>query len=127
MTDPIEESRIFAECYPALKRFAAVVGPTEWMSRWRISAAPSSISPRTNVALRDPPHRVEPLAARWPFDSVAEGARPYSWVWDAAWRPDGARLATSCRTHVEVWDTTTGDSSCLRSRATSRRPSSVEG
>ena len=29
MTDPIEESRIFAECYPALRRFAAVVGPIE--------------------------------------------------------------------------------------------------
>ncbi len=27
MTDPIEESRIFADCYPALRRFAAVVGP----------------------------------------------------------------------------------------------------
>jgi len=29
MTDPIEESRIFADCYPALRRFAAVVGPDE--------------------------------------------------------------------------------------------------
>ena len=29
MTDPAEESRIFAECYPALRRFAAVVGPEE--------------------------------------------------------------------------------------------------
>jgi DNA-directed RNA polymerase specialized sigma24 family protein len=29
MTDPIEESRIFADCYPALRRFAAVVGPVE--------------------------------------------------------------------------------------------------
>lgn len=29
MTDPIEESRIFTECYPALRRFAAVVGPAE--------------------------------------------------------------------------------------------------
>jgi len=29
MTDPIEESQIFAECYPALRRFAAVVGPIE--------------------------------------------------------------------------------------------------
>jgi RNA polymerase sigma factor (sigma-70 family) len=29
MTDPLEESRIFAECYPALRRFAAVVGPME--------------------------------------------------------------------------------------------------
>lgn len=29
MTDPAEESRIFAECYPALRRFAAVVGPSE--------------------------------------------------------------------------------------------------
>jgi RNA polymerase sigma factor (sigma-70 family) len=29
MSDPIEESRIFTECYPALRRFAAVVGPAE--------------------------------------------------------------------------------------------------
>ncbi len=29
MTDPAEESRIFEECYPALRRFAAVVGPIE--------------------------------------------------------------------------------------------------
>ena len=29
MTDPIEESRIFSDCYPALRRFAAVVGPVE--------------------------------------------------------------------------------------------------
>jgi RNA polymerase sigma factor (sigma-70 family) len=29
MTDPIEESRIFADCYPALRRFAAMVGPIE--------------------------------------------------------------------------------------------------
>lgn len=29
MTDPIEESRIFSDCYPALRRFAAVVGPNE--------------------------------------------------------------------------------------------------
>jgi len=29
MTDPAEESRIFAECYSALRRFAAVVGPIE--------------------------------------------------------------------------------------------------
>ena len=29
MTDPVTESRIFAECYPALRRFAAVVGPSE--------------------------------------------------------------------------------------------------
>jgi len=29
MTDPVEESRIFADCYPALRRFAAVVGPAE--------------------------------------------------------------------------------------------------
>lgn len=29
MTDPIEESRIFADCYPALRRFAAVAGPVE--------------------------------------------------------------------------------------------------
>mgnify|MGYP001826626672 CR=1 FL=1 len=29
MTEPLEESRIFAECYPALRRFAAVVGPGE--------------------------------------------------------------------------------------------------
>lgn len=29
MTDPIEGSRIFADCYPALRRFSAVVGPYE--------------------------------------------------------------------------------------------------
>jgi RNA polymerase sigma-70 factor (ECF subfamily) len=29
MTDLIEESQIFADCYPALRRFAAVVGPAE--------------------------------------------------------------------------------------------------
>ena len=29
MTDLVEESRIFAESYPALRRFAAVVGPAE--------------------------------------------------------------------------------------------------
>ncbi len=29
MTDPLAESRIFADCYPALRRFAAVVGPVE--------------------------------------------------------------------------------------------------
>jgi len=29
MTDPIEESRIFAHCYPPLRRFAAAVGPSE--------------------------------------------------------------------------------------------------
>lgn len=29
MTDPIEESQIFADCYPALRRFTAVVGPVE--------------------------------------------------------------------------------------------------
>lgn len=29
MSDLIEESRIFAECYPTLRRFAAVVGPNE--------------------------------------------------------------------------------------------------
>jgi DNA-directed RNA polymerase specialized sigma24 family protein len=29
MSDPAEESRIFAGCYPALRRFAAVVGPGE--------------------------------------------------------------------------------------------------
>ena len=29
MTDPIEEARIFADGYPALRRFAAVVGPSE--------------------------------------------------------------------------------------------------
>lgn len=29
MTDPVEESRIFADCYQALRRFAAVVGPIE--------------------------------------------------------------------------------------------------
>ena len=29
MTDPVQESRIFKECYPALRRFAAVVGPEE--------------------------------------------------------------------------------------------------
>ncbi|MCJ7779854.1 MAG: hypothetical protein MUQ27_03430 [Acidimicrobiia bacterium] len=29
MTDPIEESQIFADCYPALRRFTAVVWPLE--------------------------------------------------------------------------------------------------
>jgi len=29
MTDPIEESQIFADCYPALRRFTAAVGPVE--------------------------------------------------------------------------------------------------
>lgn len=29
MTDPAEEATIFADCYPALRRFAAVVGPLE--------------------------------------------------------------------------------------------------
>jgi RNA polymerase sigma-70 factor (ECF subfamily) len=29
MTDPSEESRIFADCYQPLRRFAAVVGPIE--------------------------------------------------------------------------------------------------
>ena len=29
MTDPADESRIFADCYPVLRRFAAVVGPDE--------------------------------------------------------------------------------------------------
>ncbi len=29
MTDLIDESQIFANCYPALRRFAAVVGPDE--------------------------------------------------------------------------------------------------
>ena len=29
MTDPHEESRIFADCYPSLRRFAAAVGPIE--------------------------------------------------------------------------------------------------
>ncbi|MDF1596582.1 MAG: LysM peptidoglycan-binding domain-containing protein [Acidimicrobiia bacterium] len=34
---------------------------------------------------------------------------PTSWVWEAAWSPDGTRLATTCRTSVRVWDATTGD------------------
>jgi hypothetical protein len=29
VTDPNEESRVFADCHPALRRFAAVVGPDE--------------------------------------------------------------------------------------------------
>lgn len=29
MTEPDEDSRIFADCYPELRRFAAVVGPGE--------------------------------------------------------------------------------------------------
>jgi len=33
---------------------------------------------------------------------------PYSWVWDAAWSPDGLRLATTCATRIRVWDAATG-------------------
>ncbi len=33
---------------------------------------------------------------------------PYSWVWDAAWGPEGARLATTCAASIKVWDAATG-------------------
>jgi len=31
-----------------------------------------------------------------------------SWVWDAAWSPDGARLATTWGTGIRIWDAMTG-------------------
>ncbi len=35
---------------------------------------------------------------------------PHSWVWDAAWNPDGLRLATTCAASINVWhwDAATG-------------------
>ncbi len=36
-------------------------------------------------------------------------ASPYSWAWEAAWSPDGTRIARTCMASIKVSDVTTGD------------------